>query len=131
MRSLKAPPVRRRCFIMKNTPENTGEILDRGISGYHQYILTDPIHLCFVSRNLCDMLGYEKNELLSESEDLYSAIVHPDDKKLYTAFEQTMSQDTSAPLMSNTQHVYAGYTYGKNDLVETCQDFDASRGFFA
>lgn len=52
-------------------------------------------------------------------------------RKLYTAFEQTMSQDTSAPLMSNTQHVYAGYTYGKNDLVETCQDFDASRGFFA
>ncbi len=100
MRSLKAPPVRRRCFIMKNTPENTGEILDRGISGYHQYILTDPIHLCFVSRNLCDMLGYEKNELLSESEDLYSAIVHPDDKKLYTAFihklktgEQTLSAE--------------------------------------
>lgn len=51
-------------------------------------------------------------------------------KKLYEAFVQTMQQDTSEPLMSNTQQVYAGYTYGKGDLIETCQDFDTSRGFF-
>lgn len=52
-------------------------------------------------------------------------------QKLYTAFTEAMAQDTSAPLMSNTQQVYAGYTYGKNDLVETCQGLDGSRGFFA
>lgn len=40
-----------------------------------------------------------------------------------------MKEDTSAPLMRNTQQIYAGYTYGKNDLVETYQDFDTSRGF--
>lgn len=51
-------------------------------------------------------------------------------EKLYDAFSKTMTQDTSAPLMRNTQQVYAGYTYGKDDLVETCQDFDTSRGFF-
>lgn len=50
-------------------------------------------------------------------------------KRLYDAFSETMKQDTSLPLMSNTQQVYAGYTYGKEDLVETYQDFSTSRGF--
>lgn len=50
-------------------------------------------------------------------------------KRLYEAFSETMKQDTSAPLMSNTQQVYAGYTYGRDDLVETCQNYDTSRGF--
>ena len=50
-------------------------------------------------------------------------------KKLYTAFAEVMKEDTSAPLMRNTQQIYAGYTYGKNDLVEAYQDFDTSRGF--
>ena len=50
-------------------------------------------------------------------------------KKLYTAFAEVMKEDTSAPLMRNTQQVYAGYTYGKKDLVETYQDLDTSRGF--
>ncbi len=50
-------------------------------------------------------------------------------KKLYTAFSETMKQDKSAPLMSNTQQVYAGYTYGRDDLVETYENYDTSRGF--
>lgn len=32
--------------------------------------------------------------------------------------------------MKNTQQVYAGYTYGRDNLVETCQDSDSSRGFW-
>ena len=34
-------------------------------------------------------------------------------KKLYTAFAEVMKEDTSAPLMRNTQQIYAGYTNGK------------------
>lgn len=52
-------------------------------------------------------------------------------RRLYTAFSETMKQDQSASLMSNTQQVYAGYTYGRDDLVETCQNYDTSRGFLA
>lgn len=52
-------------------------------------------------------------------------------RKLYDAFRQVAETDQSKPLMSNTQQVYAGYTYGRGDLVETCQDSDTSRGFFA
>lgn len=50
-------------------------------------------------------------------------------RRLYDGFVKAAEQDTSEPLMSNTQQVYAGYTYGRQDLVETCQDFDTSRGF--
>lgn len=50
-------------------------------------------------------------------------------RKLYDGFVHAAEADTSAPLMQNTQQVYAGYTYGRDDLVETCQDSDISRGF--
>lgn len=50
-------------------------------------------------------------------------------EKLYDGFVHAAEQDTSAPLMKNTQQVYAGYTYGRDDLVETCQDTNKSRGF--
>lgn len=50
-------------------------------------------------------------------------------RRLYEAFLEVAKQDTSAPLMSNTQQVYAGYTYGRDD-VDTYQEFDTSRGFF-
>lgn len=50
-------------------------------------------------------------------------------RRLYDAFEKVAAEDTSPPLMSNTQQVYAGYTYGRDD-VETYQEFDTSRGFF-
>lgn len=52
-------------------------------------------------------------------------------RKLYDGFVQVAKQDTSAPLMKNTQQVYAGYTYGRDDLVETYQNSDTSRGFLA
>lgn len=50
---------------------------------------------------------------------------------LRDAFVKAAAQDRSKPLMSNAQQVYAGFTYGKNDLNETYQDLEATRGFFA
>lgn len=50
---------------------------------------------------------------------------------LYTAFVQVAAQDTSEPLMRNTQQVYAGMTYGKQNLKESFQEPETSRGFFA
>ncbi len=49
---------------------------------------------------------------------------------LYEAFLEAAKQDHSNPLMQNTQQVYAGITYGRNNLTETFQE-PASRGFFA
>ena len=36
---------------------NTEDILNSQVSGFHQYRLDDPVHLTYVSRNLCEMVG--------------------------------------------------------------------------
>ena len=73
---------------MKNTIKNPEEIVHRHISGFHQYVFADPVHLSYVSKNLCDMVGLEEKDLLSESEDLYAALVHPADRQRYVQFLQ-------------------------------------------
>ncbi len=52
-------------------------------------------------------------------------------KKLYASFLIVAKQDTSEPLMTNTQQVYAGITYQKNNLNENYIEIDAQRGFLA
>lgn len=76
---------------MKKMVENTEEILNCNISGFHQYTLTEPAHLSFVSRNFCDMVGFTEGELLSEKEDLYTRIVHPADRERYADFIHKLS----------------------------------------
>lgn len=71
---------------MKNVIGNMEDILDQAVSGFHQYVLTPPAHLSFVSENLCNMVGRSKQELLNETEDLYAAMVHPADQEKYAAF---------------------------------------------
>ena len=50
-------------------------------------------------------------------------------RMLYTSFVQVAQTDTSPVLMQNTEQVYAGYTYGRND-VNSSSDVNPSRGFF-
>lgn len=50
-------------------------------------------------------------------------------KKLYSSFVKVAELDTSEPIMSNTQQVYAGMTYGKDSLNENLIN-DNNRGFF-
>lgn len=53
-------------------------------------------------------------------------------ESLRTGFKGVANQDDSEPLMSNTQQVYAGLTYSKNQLNETYIDANqVSRGFKA
>lgn len=52
-------------------------------------------------------------------------------EKLHGAYEEISRQDTSGPVMANTQTVYAGLTYGKNTLTENLADQGSSRGFRA
>ncbi|MBE6884706.1 MAG: PAS domain S-box protein [Ruminococcaceae bacterium] len=77
---------------MNNMLTNMQDILDRQISGFHQYILNNPIHLNYASRNLCLMLGVHENELLHESKDLYAQLVHPSDRNRYSVFIHQLSQ---------------------------------------
>ena len=49
-------------------------------------------------------------------------------KKLRKSFEDVAAQDDSEPLMSNTQDVYAGLTYGRGSLNENVNTVP-NRGF--
>lgn len=71
---------------MNNTLNNMEEILDHQICGFHQYVLTPPVHLNYVSRNLCELLGIGENELLDDNTDLYQQQVHPADREKYSDF---------------------------------------------
>lgn len=71
---------------MNHIPQNLPEILDRNITGFHQYCLSGPVAPVFVSRNLCDMLDIPKEALIHEKEDRYAMQVHPADQERYQAF---------------------------------------------
>ncbi len=49
--------------------------------------------------------------------------------KLKDAFEQVAKQDSSGPVIENAQAVYAGYTYGKNDINVNLDNNSTGRGF--
>lgn len=49
--------------------------------------------------------------------------------KLHEAYQAIEDQDTSGPVMGNTQTVYAGLTYGRNTLTENIADSLNNRGF--
>ena len=86
---------------------NTEDILSRQISGFHQYRLDGPVHLTYVSRNLCDMTGYAENELLDENRDLYAQLVHPADREQYAGF--------LGELAKGAQNLAAEYRLVKKD----------------
>ena len=50
-------------------------------------------------------------------------------RMLYESFVKVAETDKSPVLMQNTEQVYAGYTYGRND-VNSSSDVNPSRGFF-
>ena len=76
-----------------NRLNNTEDILSRQISGFHQYQLNDPVHLTYVSRNLCEMLGYAEEELLHDSSDLYALLVHPADREKYAGLIRDLAKE--------------------------------------
>lgn len=51
--------------------------------------------------------------------------------QLHGAYEKLSEMDTSGPVMSNVQSVYAGLTYGRNSLTENLADQGIDRGFRA
>ncbi len=48
---------------------------------------------------------------------------------LRDAFAEAAKKDSSAPVMTNTQAVYAGLTYGRNQLNESINDTLNNRGY--
>ena len=78
---------------MKNELRNGMQTLSCHISGFHQYCLQPPVHLNFVSRNLCQMLSLPETQLLSGTEDRYAPLVHEADRASYAAFLEKLSRE--------------------------------------
>lgn len=87
-------------ITMNNTLNPIEEILGHQICGFHQYMLTTPVHLNYVSFNLCEMLGVRQEDLLDDRTDRYAQMVHPADREKYSDFirklivkEQTLTTE--------------------------------------
>ena len=52
-------------------------------------------------------------------------------RRLYEIYKEDAVNDTSDPVMQKSQQVYAGLTYGREDLTVSSQDDSSSRGFYA
>ena len=52
-------------------------------------------------------------------------------KLLYDSFVKIAEADDSEPIMKNTEQVYVGYTYGRNDVNSANPDTTTNRGFLA
>ncbi len=63
------------------------------LGGYHRCYLSDPIHLEFVSDNLCGMLGYTKSELVELIGCIYTALMHPDDTYIFENFVTLLAKE--------------------------------------
>lgn len=74
----------------------------------------------YSKRALAKAIYQNKTDGIMEAENVL--------RRLYSSFKEAAKSDTSGPLMRNTQKVYAGITYGKNDLNESYID-NTQRGF--
>lgn len=84
-----------------------------GSLDYHYGISLELLSLYrYVNQMLVTAMMQKQTEGLSGAEDVL--------RKLRTAFEEVEKQDHSGAVMKNTQHVVAGLTYGKGQLMETC-----------
>ena len=101
-----------------------------------QNVLDELIHsLNFaypLSKNLHSLYVFCKNQLARTMyENRLDGLMEAEKilRRLYGSFVEVARQDTSEPLMRNTQQVYAGMTYGRASLNENYMD-DDQRGFF-
>lgn len=121
------------CLLDSNLPEARKEI-DRA-RGFIEELMCSLDMKYTISHYLRQLYIYAGNELCQgialrqpESFDHALDIL----KKLLLAFQEVAKQDSSAPVMENTQQIYAGLTYGRGSLNETvAMDLDRSRGYEA
>lgn len=78
----------------------------------------------YANGELCQGIALRQPELFDHALNIL--------KKLLPSFQEVAKQDSSAPVMENTQQIYAGLTYGRGSLNETvAMDMDRSRGYEA
>lgn len=76
----------------------------------------------FADKELARNISGNKIDTVGKIADIFG--------KLHDAYQTVSREDTSAPLMANTQSVYAGFTYGRTDVNESLAGYEASRGYY-
>ena len=95
--------------------------------------LMDSLHLEYeLAQNLLQLYLYVNREVAKAA--LYDNVenlehVRPVLEKLAAAYREIETQDMTGPVMGNAQTVYAGLTYGRDNLMENAADPAANRGF--
>ncbi len=95
--------------------------------------LMDSLHLEYeVAQNLLQLYLYINREvakaaLYNNEENLQH--VRPVLENLAAAYRKIEGEDMTGPVMGNAQTVYAGLTYGRDNLMENAADPAANRGF--
>ncbi len=109
-------------YALRKAQDTLSELI--GALDFHYDLSKNLYSLYVFCRNELAKVMYEgKSDRLDTIEDIL--------KHLYAGFKEAAKQDTSEPLMSNAQQVYAGMTYGKGQLTENYMEIDTHRGFFA
>lgn len=95
--------------------------------------LMDSLNLEYeIAHNLLQLYLFINREVASaalHSDPEKLEHVRPIVEKLAMAYRQIESQDTTGPVMGNTQTVYAGLTYGRGSITESIADPATNRGF--
>lgn len=105
---------------IRNAQNCIDELLHSLKSGYEISSRLKSLYY-FYKRELSTAAILEKEEMILPVIDMI--------RELRNAYEKVAEQDNSAPIMENTQTVYAGLTYGKDSLTVDLSDQGGNRGF--
>ena len=89
--------------------------------------------VCRISYQILSLYRFCERELIrAEIRMEADGIMHATDviAKLRNAYKEAGEKDSSAPIMQNTETIYAGMTYGRNSISES-SNVASNRGFFA
>lgn len=76
---------------------------------------------CFADKELASDIFGKKTDNLDALKTIFI--------KFHDAYATISEQDETGPLMDNIQDVYAGFTYGKEDVNENLVNYDTGRGY--
>lgn len=106
--------------------ENIEEILKHNITGFHQYVLKEPVHIKYASQNLCDLLELDENELISDKEDLYLKFIHPFDREKYSEFIANLVQEEESRTLQYRIVKRDGSVMYVSDTISTGREKDGT-----
>ena len=111
---------------LKNAIRNSRNVLSE---------LIGSLHMDYdIAKSTYELYRYVERELITaDIKRDASGLDHAKSvmQRLRDAYAEVSKQDTSVPLMQNTDTVYAGMTYGKGELNTDSTAAGSNRGFLA